>query len=65
MLERMGEGGRGRWGKGFHLKLDVQGQGGRTALGVNAQGGRGLEKQTIFMDVICVSSLRISEIRLL
>ena len=39
------------------LKLDVQGQGGGRILDVDGQGGGGFENWTIFMDVICVSSL--------
>ena len=41
-----------------HLKLAVQGQGCRRILDVDGQGVEGLENWTIFMDVICVSSLR-------
>ena len=40
-----------------HLKLDVQGEGGGRILDVGGQGGGSLENWTIFMDVICVSSL--------
>ena len=43
----------GEWGK------DVQGQGGGKILDVDGQGLRILENYTIFMDVICVSSLMI------
>ena len=59
--------GGGGWevGKGVPFKIRCPRSGGRTALDVDAQGGRGHENKTIFMDVICVSSLRISEIRLL
>ena len=50
------------WRRVFYLKLDVQGQGDGRILAVDIQGrwGRevGLEDWTIFMDVICVSSLK-------
>ena len=48
------------WRGGVHLKLVVQGQGGGRILYVIRQGGGGeggFENWTIFMDVICVSSL--------
>ena len=45
-------------GRGVRLKLDVQGQEGGRILNVDGKGGwAGLENWTIFMDVICVSSL--------
>ena len=41
------------------LELEVQGQGDGRILDFDGQGGvGGLENWTIFMDVICVSSLR-------
>ena len=43
--------------RGVRLKLDVQGQGGGKFLDVDGQGVGGLGNQTIFMVVICVSSL--------
>ena len=43
---------------GIFLKFDVQGQKGGRILNVDGQGGvEGLENWTIFMDVICASSL--------
>ena len=51
----------GRGGEGVRLKLDVQGQRGAKILDVDGQGVRSLENQTIFMDVICLSSLMIFE----
>ena len=44
-------------GRGGCLKWDVQVQGGGRILDIEGQGGVGLELWTIFMDVICVSSL--------
>ena len=46
------------FGGGACSKLDVQGQRGRRISDVNRQGVGDLEKFTIFMDPICVSSLR-------
>ena len=47
------------WGEGgVHLKLDVQDQGGVKVLDVDGQGSGALENDTIFMEVICVSSLK-------
>ena len=46
-------------GGGVCLKSDVQGRGGGRILDEAGQGGRGLENWTIFMEVICVSSLKI------
>ena len=43
--------------RAVRLKLYVQGQGGDRILDVDGQGGGTLENWTIFMDVICVSSL--------
>ena len=46
---------------GFHLKLDVQGQEGGRIMDVDGQvgwGRGGPENWTIFMDAICVSSLK-------
>ena len=56
----MGEGGEGE-GKGaeFGSKLDVQGQDGGRISDIDGQGVGGLENWTIFMDVICVSSLTV------
>ena len=56
----MGEGGEGE-GKGaeFGSKLDVQGQDGGRTSDIDGQGVGGLENWTIFMDVICVSSLTV------
>ena len=45
------------WRRGVRLELDIQGQEGGGILDVHGQGGGGLENLTIFMDVICVSSL--------
>ena len=42
------------------MKLDVEGQGGKRILDIDGQGGGGLENWSIFMDVICVSSLMAS-----
>ena len=48
------------WREGVRLKLDVQGQGVGSILDVNGQGGvRSLKNWIIFMDVICVSSLKV------
>ena len=47
------------WRGGFRLKLDVQGQGVGRISDVDGQGQGGLENWTIFMDVICVSSLKV------
>ena len=45
------------------MKLDVQGQGGRRIFGRRwTRGMGGLENWTIFMDVICVSSLRVPSV---
>ena len=44
--------------EGVRLILDVQSQGGETISDVDGQGVGGLENWTIFMDVICVSSIR-------
>ena len=52
-----GRGGRG--GLGVRFKLDVQVQEGGRILDVDGQGGWGLENRTIFMDVICASSLKL------
>ena len=41
------------------MKLDVQGQGVGRISDVDGQGQGGLENWTIFMDVICVSSLKV------
>ena len=42
----------------FHLKLDVQGQGGGRISDVDEHGVRGLENWTVSMKVICVPSLK-------
>ena len=46
------------WKGGVRLKLDVQGQGGAKILEADGQGDGGVENWTIFIEVICVSSLR-------
>ena len=45
------------WGEWGHLKLNIQGQGGGRSWKVGGQGVGSLDNWTIFMDVICISSL--------
>ena len=56
-FEDWGAGGFG--GLGVRFKLDVQVQEGGRILDVDGQRGWGLENWTIFMDVICASSLKL------
>ena len=49
--------GWGWWKSGVDLKLEVQGQGGGRCQDVDEPGGRAVKNWTLFMDVVCVSSL--------
>ena len=48
-------------GGGFRLKMNSASQGGGRILDLDRQRGGGLENWTIFMGVICVSSLICAE----